>query len=226
MSPAKRVLSGTSAGIIVSTLVHATLASTLYYGLVLRKPAPIVAELDLSMVPLVPMAPNLGGGSGAKPAETWTVPKNAMDTVPQPPPFVETKEEVQNQESQNVLCSECPQNPTTDMTGWGYGSGEGEGQYVPAEQAARKPRWIKKFITSQDYPLVARQQGKDGRVVMMVLIDSSGHVRDARLTQGSYEALNEVALRKVKEAIFSPAYDKNNQPISCKVTLPIRFELR
>ena len=51
-------------------------------------------------------------------------------------------------------------------------------------------------------------------------------VRDARLLEGSYDVFNEVALRKVYDAVFSPAYNENNDAVSCKVTLPIRFELK
>lgn len=109
--------------------------------------------------------------------------------------------------------------------GWGGGTGEGDGEYVPVEQTSRKPRWIKNFITSYDYPVLARQEGKDGRVVLTVLLDREGRVRDARLLEGSYDVLNEVALRKVKQAIFTPAYNDEGAPVSCKVTLPIRFEL-
>ena len=224
MIGAKRILSGASAGMFVSGIVHAALAGSLYYGLVLHSPAPIVAELDLSMAPLVPMAPNPGGGYGAKPAETWTLPKKDKAPAPQPAPAMETKEEVVKQENAVASCLEpCPQ--TATGTGGG-GSGKGEGQYIPASQASRKPKWIKNFITPEDYPAVARQEGKDGRVVLSILLDSDGKVRDVRLLQGSYEALNEVALRKVKGAVFTPAYNEDNKTVSCKMTLPIRFELR
>lgn len=215
MTRAKRILTGTSAGMLISSLVHASLAGTLYYGFVLHRPAPIVAELDLSMTPLVPLAPNPGGRAENKP-ETWIQAKKGKAPVPQAPSIVETKEEVEKQENQAAPCPEpCAQ-----------GTGEGEGQYVPASQAARKPRWIGNFISSRDYSLVAVQEGKDGRVVLTVWIDEEGRVRDARLLQGSYEILNDIALRKVREAKFSPAYDEDDRPVSCKVALPIRFELR
>ncbi len=213
---------------MISTLVHAAVAGSLYYGLVVHRPAPIVADLDLSMMTLAPVQPNAGGGHGAKASETWTVPKKEVKApAPVEQMVPETKEEVEKQESV-VPCPEpCNENGAGANTGgWGGGTGEGEGQYIPAEQASKKPRWIRNFITSRDYPAVARQQGRDGRVVLTVLLDSEGRVRDARLLQGSYEILNEVALRKVKEAVFSPAYNENNQAVSCKVTLPIRFELR
>jgi len=63
-------------------------------------------------------------------------------------------------------------------------------------------------------------------VVRIILIDLEGRVRDARLLQGGYDVLNEVALRKIREAIFAPAYDADNRPVPSRVILPIRFELR
>jgi protein TonB len=100
------------------------------------------------------------------------------------------------------------------------------GDFAKASDGYRKPKWIGNFITTHDYPLLAKQQGKDGRVVLSVIIDTEGRVRQAELIEGSYEVLNEVALAKVKEAVFSPAYDNAGQAIACKVRLPIRFELK
>ncbi len=210
----------------LSAAVHMGIGGGAYYYFVKRQAAPIVAELDLSMMSMAPvMPPNKGSGYGAKPAATWTLPQSGKKApAPVAPAVVEAKEEVTNQENV-VACPEpCPQNGVGN--GWGGGTGEGEGQYIPAEAASRKPRWIKNFITTHDYPALARQQGQDGRVVLTVLIDADGRVRDARLLQGSYDILNDVALRKVKEAVFSPAYNDQNKPVSCIVTLPIRFQLR
>lgn len=208
-------------------LVHAGVGGGFYYWFMKRQPPPIVADLDLTMSSLVPVAPNAGGGYGAKRAEVWTMPKKGKK-APLPsvaPAAVETKEEVMRQDAVQA-CPEPCHEISGSGTGWGGGTGEGQGQYIPVEAASRKPRWIRNFITSSDYPLIARRQGKDGLVVLTILIDAEGRVRDAQLQQGGYEALNEVALRKVKQAVFTPAYDDKNRPVSCKVTLPIRFELR
>lgn len=103
---------------------------------------------------------------------------------------------------------------------------KGEGDFVAASDAHRKPRWVGNFITPADYPAVAREQGKDGRVVLSVIINDDGRVRSVALVEGSYPALNEVALAKVRGAVFSPAYDNDGNAVACKVRLPIRFELR
>jgi DNA-binding CsgD family transcriptional regulator len=167
---------GVSVGTMISMVVHLGLFGGVY-GFFMRKPAaPIVAELDLSMTPMQTLPANAGGGHG-RPSEAWVTPKKGKAPAPTPVAAVpETKEEVAKQESA-IACPE-PCAETGTGTGGG-GTGEGEGQYIPASDAARKPRWIKNFITSSDYPLIARQEGKDGRVVLTVLIDSDGRVRDA-----------------------------------------------
>jgi protein TonB len=202
-----------SSWVFMSVLVHAGVGGSFYYWFVMRKPAGIVADLDLSMSPLKP-----------------NIEKHRVKHAPPPvkSAVVETKQKAEKTEEQSVApaCPEpCPQT-TVSVAPSNVGGDDGEGSYISADQATRKPRWIKNFITPRDYPMVARQNGKDGRVLLTVLIDATGAVRDVRLLQGSYDALNEVALRKVKEALFSPAYDASGKPVSCKVTLPIRFELR
>jgi protein TonB len=218
MTRIRALLGGFALCLILSAAVHAGMAGGLFYWFVTRQPAPIVAELDLSMSPL--SVPNAGGGA-ARPSQAWSVPKKGI--APPPPPAPSLAPPMPEPETPSVAAK--PGAPVGTGDGGG-GDGSGAGAYVPVELTARKPRWIANFITSSDYPGVARQQGKDGRVVLSVLLDAEGHVRDARLLQGSYEVLNEVALRKIKEAVFAPAYDAADRPVACKVTLPIRFELK
>jgi TonB family protein len=106
------------------------------------------------------------------------------------------------------------------------GSVGGSGRYLSASQVAQPPRWVGNLIGPGDYPRLARREGKDGRVLLSVFIDETGRVRDVRLLQGSDDILNEVALRKVREAVFTPAQSQEGRPVPCKVTLPIRFQLQ
>lgn len=224
MTRLKKILRGTTLGFLASSLAHAALAGSLYYGIIVRKPDPIVAELDLSLMPMIPMKSNPGNGYGVKPEKRWTLPKKEKALVPKSTPIIETIEEVIKQKNQITACPE-PCSESQNGTDLGGKTGESEGATSSASQAFRKPKWIKNFITPQDYPAIARQEGKDGRVVLTILINAEGRVKDARLSQGSYEVLNKVALKKVKQALFTPAYNQENQPVSCKVTLPIRFKL-
>jgi len=212
------ILGGLAGAILLSGFLHAGAWAGLYMALTGAAGPRVVAELDLSMAPFLP--PNPGGGR-AKPAAAWTAP---VDKTPAPAALVEAPAPAAPVEDEALPCPE-PCDATGEGTGGG-GSGEGRGLYIPASQAARQPRWIKNFIGSADYPRMARESGKDGRVVLSVLIDETGRVRDARLLEGGYEALNEVALRKVRQAVFSPAHDEQGRAVACQVTLPIRFELR
>jgi protein TonB len=202
--------------VISSAVVHGATAGGLFFWMGRHAPPPIVAELDLSMAPLA--APNPGGGSAPR-SQAWTLPKRGLPPPPPrpapsaPPPAPEPEA--------------APMSGAAPGTGdGGGGTGEGQGAYVPASQTARQPRWVSGFISSRDYPKLAKEQGKDGRVVVSILIDEKGRVRDASLVQGGYEVLNEVALRKLRAAVFTPAYDASGKPVPCKAVVPIRFELK
>ncbi len=100
-----------------------------------------------------------------------------------------------------------------------------EEQYVPSAVTALKPRWLDGFITDEDYPPQARSKGEKGTVKAEVFIDASGMVKDLKIVQESYPALNEVVLHKLKDAKFTPARDASGKPVPCKMLLPIKFEL-
>ncbi len=98
--------------------------------------------------------------------------------------------------------------------------------WVPASQTAHRPRWVGNLIDPDSYPAVARSLGGAGKVIVVVRIDTEGKVRDARLFKGSsYEVLDQFAVEKVREGIFTPAYDAQGSPVACEVILPIVFQL-
>jgi len=279
----KQILSGTKAGIFLSTLFHAGLGGGLYYTFTVEPPPRIVAEIDLSMTSLLPKppAPPPPPGPGAPSAEatpgpTRTVAKKqaAASPLPQeetpPKPEMVAPPVVSETPSDVPEIPEVHQTPSTEeppavsgevqdteegratagevVSVDGTVSGEpggvpggisggvredilggipgGAGRYRSASEVAQLPRWVGNFIGPGDYPRKARRKGKDGQVLLSVFIDEIGRVRDVRLMQGADEALNEVALRKVREARFTPAYDEKGEPVACKVTLPIRFQLQ
>jgi protein TonB len=225
----KHFIGGLFSGISLSIVVHASAAGGLYLWIAHGRGPAIVADLDLSMQPLINQPANAGGGR-ARAEEEWLIaPKNKSAPAPARP--VEKKVETptpipapaEETAAEGAPCVEpCPEG---DGSGGG-GTGEGHGLYVPASETSRKPRWVGNFITSADYPRLARENGKDGRVIVSVFIDDKGQVQDVRLLQGAYEALNDVALRKVRAAKFTPAFDAQGKAVACQVVLPIRFELR
>lgn len=211
------IIGGAAGGVLASALAHAGAWAGLSYALERHGTPAIVAELDLSMAAVLPANP--GGGRAAAAAPAWTASKHSPP--PEPAPVAPAPQPPAAEEP-----APCPEPCAASAIGTGGGgTGESPGRYIPASQASRQPRWIANFISSSDYPRAARLQGKDGRVVLSVLIDAGGIVRDARLLQGADEALNELALRKIRQAVFSPAYDAEGHPVACNVKLPIRFSL-
>lgn len=195
----------TSASLLASVALHASAGGSFYLWVTLGRHAHL-HEIELSNSPLVPRSANSRVPEQID-DEWFLVQKNRKAMKP-----AERQKEVPREA--NACSGKCPESYT------------GSGDAVHASDAHRKPRWVGNFITANDYPLLAKQQGKDGRVVLSVIIDSEGRVRNAQLLEGSYDALNEVALAKVRDAVFSPAYDKEGNAVACKVRVPIKFELR
>jgi TonB family protein len=74
------------------------------------------------------------------------------------------------------------------------------------------------------YPPIARQQRVEGKVVVLVLVDETGRVTEARLQQGlSQTAINDAVLSAVKTAKFRAA-TKNGTPV--KMWRPIIVDVK
>jgi TonB family protein len=98
--------------------------------------------------------------------------------------------------------------------------------WVPAAQTAHRPQWVGNLIDPDSYPAEARALGGDGKVVVAVRIDTTGKVQDVSLLQGSHsDVLDQFAVEKVRNGIFTPAYDAQGSPVACEVILPIMFQL-
>ncbi|MBV6494423.1 MAG: hypothetical protein LDLANPLL_02456 [Turneriella sp.] len=194
-----------SSALLSSVALHATAGTSFYVWMTMSKHRHLT-EVELSQAPLV--VRSSAALSAAEVDDDWYLLKKQRTLMKAP----EQKKELPQEA--NVCRGKCPE------------AHAGFGEFIAASDAARKPKWVGNFITANDYPLVARQQGKDGRVVLSVIIDEEGKVLDAQLLEGAYSALNEVALAKIRVARFSPAYDNEGNAVACKVRLPIRFELK
>lgn len=166
-------------------------------------------DIDLGGSSLLPLPANLGGRRPSKPPEDWVFGDGRkLAPLPQALSFTPS---VEDDGPAGPPCPPpCPSN---------------EGDWVPAGQAARAPVWSAGFISDADYPRDAKNRSQSGKVTVEVLIDVTGAVRDVRLLQGSFEALNNVVLEKIRNAKFKPAYDATGTPIPCRMVLPISFEL-
>jgi len=75
------------------------------------------------------------------------------------------------------------------------------------------------------YPKVARRRGHQGTVLLEVLVDQNGSVRDLKVLRSSgYATLDDAALASVKNWSFEPGM-KGSSPIEMWVRLPVRFQL-
>ncbi len=76
-----------------------------------------------------------------------------------------------------------------------------------------------------EYPLAARRRGLQGVVLLEVLIDVNGKVRNLRLAESSgHNSLDQAALQSVRTWLFSPG-TVGGKPQEMWVKVPVRFEL-
>ena len=74
------------------------------------------------------------------------------------------------------------------------------------------------------YPPEARKKGIQGAVVMDLLIDAIGRVREATLVQGPEESLSQAALGAIKNFQFKPARIQD-RPVAVRIRYAYRFVL-
>ncbi|MBW1699370.1 MAG: energy transducer TonB [Deltaproteobacteria bacterium] len=76
------------------------------------------------------------------------------------------------------------------------------------------------------YPRAARRRGLQGRVVLEVLVDTRGRVKDLKVFSSSgHSILDKAAVAAVKKWLFKPAV-KGDQKVEMWVRVPIRFALK
>lgn len=76
------------------------------------------------------------------------------------------------------------------------------------------------------YPEAARAAKIRGTVVVDVLIDPTGAVRDARILESPDPSLATAAIAAVRQWRFEPARDADNKPVDVHFVLTLRFALR
>jgi protein TonB len=75
------------------------------------------------------------------------------------------------------------------------------------------------------YPRLARELGKEGKVVLKLTIDERGRLANVEVVDRAGSGFDEEAVKAVKGSTFIPA-TRNGKPVTCIARLPIRFELR
>ena len=94
------------------------------------------------------------------------------------------------------------------------GSGHGNAGYAP-------PRFLLRY--KPPYPEEARSQRMEGTVLLLVLIDATGHVVGANVQCSCrYRVLDRAALAAVRSWRFEPAR-QDGMAIAARVEVPVRF---
>jgi protein TonB len=76
-----------------------------------------------------------------------------------------------------------------------------------------------------EYPDRARREGKEGTVLVRVLVDEQGASKVVELSQSSgFEALDQAALKAIRLWRFSPAR-YGDRPVESWASIPIVFRL-
>jgi periplasmic protein TonB len=107
-------------------------------------------------------------------------------------------------------------------SGNGFGNGHGSGQ----GQASATLTQVRYRDTPQpQYPDSARRAGKEGRVLLRVLVDKEGRTKAIEVnTSSGHDLLDRAAAEAIKKWRFIPAL-AGTKPIETWVKVPIEFQL-
>lgn len=110
--------------------------------------------------------------------------------------------------------------------GNGSGSGDGIGGGIAGGQGGKALTQARYRETPQPhYPDSARREGKEGRVLLRVLVDEEGRTKAIEINNSSgYDLLDQAATEAIKKWRFVPAR-VGGKPIETWVKVPIEFQL-
>lgn len=96
-----------------------------------------------------------------------------------------------------------------------------------AEARIDPPRFAAAYLhnPAPEYPHISRRMGEQGRVLLRVLVSSTGIADSVQIESSSGSSkLDEAALKAVEKWNFVPA-KRSNQPVSAYVLVPVKFSL-
>ena len=97
---------------------------------------------------------------------------------------------------------------------------------ISPEQVVREARPMYRMNPPPNYPKLARKRGYEGTVVLKVLVNRKGKVKDLYAsTSSGYAILDKAAIASVKDWIFEPG-KRGDEEVKMWVQIPIRFQLK
>jgi protein TonB len=105
----------------------------------------------------------------------------------------------------------------------GTGSGSGNGQGSSENGILSQARY--RDTPRPDYPESARREGREGRVLLRVLVDDQGRSKQVEINSSSGSAaLDGAAAEAISRWRFHPAR-RGDQPVESWLRIPIEFRL-
>lgn len=75
------------------------------------------------------------------------------------------------------------------------------------------------------YPILARRLGKEGKVILKLLIDRNGKMQNVEVVEHAGFGFTEAAVAAVKKSTYAPA-SRNGENVTTRALLPVRFRLQ
>jgi periplasmic protein TonB len=75
------------------------------------------------------------------------------------------------------------------------------------------------------YPVLARRLGKEGKVILKLLIDRNGKMQNVEVVEHAGFGFTEAAVAAVKKSTYAPA-SRNGENVTTRALLPVRFRLQ
>jgi len=115
--------------------------------------------------------------------------------------------------------------PGSSGTGTGPGNGKGNSGTGLGEHPVALTQVRYRDTPRPDYPESARQEGRQGSVLLRVLVDEQGRSKKIEINRSSgSEALDRAAAEAIKRWRFVPARH-GDQPVESWIRIPIDFSL-
>ena len=99
-----------------------------------------------------------------------------------------------------------------------------DGVFKTVDQPPQVKGGLATLTQDASYPEQARDLGLEGRVYVQAVVNPDGSVREAEVIRGLGEALDQEALRVVKNAAFTPG-TYNGEPVPARKTVWIQFQI-
>ncbi len=87
--------------------------------------------------------------------------------------------------------------------------------------SADGPAFVKRVLP--EYPWIARKMGKEGRVLLKLVIDGKGRLLDALVVERAGFGFDREAVKAVRFSTFRPAV-RNGMPVKSEALLYVKFE--